>query len=82
MKRKWYFSEIFHTQYCFDMCYAVKSSEVDLKLKTKTEFPNVLGETIAIPIYTVLPCCVIDLVILQVFFWSITILMQWLFHMY
>ena len=22
-KRKWYFSEIFHTQFCFDMFYAV-----------------------------------------------------------
>ena len=29
-KRKWYFSEIFHTQFCFDMFYAVKSSEVEL----------------------------------------------------
>ena len=32
MERKWYFSEIFHTQYCFDMFYAVKSSEVELTL--------------------------------------------------
>ena len=30
MKRKWYFSEIFHTQFCFDIFYAVKSSEVEL----------------------------------------------------
>ena len=22
-KRKWYFSEIFHTQFCFDMFYAL-----------------------------------------------------------
>ena len=29
LKRKWYFSEIFHTQF-FDMFYAVKSSEVEL----------------------------------------------------
>ena len=29
MKRKWYFSEIFHTQFCFDIFYAVKSSEVE-----------------------------------------------------
>ena len=28
MKRKWYFSEIFHAQFCFDI-YAVKSSEVE-----------------------------------------------------
>ena len=30
MKRKWYFSEIFHTQFCFDMFYDVKSSKVAL----------------------------------------------------
>ena len=30
MKRKWYFSEIFHTQFCFDIFYAVKSSEIEL----------------------------------------------------
>ena len=30
MKRKWYFSEIFHTQFCFDIFYAVKSSKVEL----------------------------------------------------
>ena len=30
MKRKWYFSEIFHTQFCFDIFYAVKSSKVKL----------------------------------------------------
>ena len=30
MKRKWYFSEIFHTQFCFDIFYAVKPSEVEL----------------------------------------------------
>ena len=29
-KRKWYFSEIFHTQFCFDIFYAVKSSKVEL----------------------------------------------------
>ena len=29
-KRKWYFSEIFHTQFCFDIFYAVKSSKVKL----------------------------------------------------
>ena len=29
MKRKWYFSEIFHTQFCFDIFYSVKSSEVE-----------------------------------------------------
>ena len=28
-KRKWYFSEIFHTQFCFDIFYAVKSSKVN-----------------------------------------------------
>ena len=28
IKRKWYFSEIFHTQFCF--VYAVKSSKVEL----------------------------------------------------
>ena len=39
MKKKWCYNEIFHTQLCFDMFYAVKSSEV------KTEFPNVWGET-------------------------------------
>ena len=27
---KWYFSEIFHVQFCFDMFYAVKSSEVEM----------------------------------------------------
>ena len=33
-------------QFCFDMFYAVKSSDVELtlKLKTRTEFPNVWGE--------------------------------------
>ena len=31
MKRKWYFSELFHTQFCFDIIlYAVKSLEVEL----------------------------------------------------
>ena len=30
MKRAWYFSEIFRTQFSFDMFYAVKSSEVEL----------------------------------------------------
>ena len=30
IKRKWYFSEIFHTQFCFDIFYAVKSSKVEL----------------------------------------------------
>ena len=29
-KRKWYFSEIFRTQFCFDIFYAVKSSKVKL----------------------------------------------------
>ena len=29
-KKKWYFSEIFYTQFCFDMFYAVKSSKVEL----------------------------------------------------
>ena len=29
-KRKWYFSEIFHTQFCFDIFYAVKLSKVKL----------------------------------------------------
>ena len=28
MKMKWYLSEIFHTQFCFDMFYAIKSPEV------------------------------------------------------
>ena len=28
--RKRYFSEIFHTKFCFDIFYAVKSSEVEL----------------------------------------------------
>ena len=60
LKRKWYFSEIVHTQFCFDMFYAVKSSKVELKVRT--EFINVWhGEntnTLPIPIiYTVLPCC-------------------------
>ena len=42
MKSKWYYSELFHTQFCFDMFYVVKSSEVDItKLKVRTEFPNV-----------------------------------------
>ena len=40
MKRKWYCSEIFLTQFCFNMFYAVMSSK-DLKLKVRTEFPNV-----------------------------------------
>ena len=31
--RKWYFSEIVHTQFCFDMLYAVKSSEVETESK-------------------------------------------------
>ena len=30
MNRKWYFSEIFHTQFCFDIFCAVKSSKVEL----------------------------------------------------
>ena len=30
IKRKWYYSEIFHTQFCFDMFYALKSSEVEM----------------------------------------------------
>ena len=30
-KRKWYYSEIFYTQFCFDMFYAVKSSEVEIE---------------------------------------------------
>ena len=30
MNRKWYFSEIFHTQFCFDIFNAVKSSKVEL----------------------------------------------------
>ena len=29
-KRKWYLSEIFHTQFCFDMFYTVQSPEVEL----------------------------------------------------
>ena len=29
-KRKWYFSEIFHTQFGCDIFYAVKSSTVEL----------------------------------------------------
>ena len=29
-KRKWYVSAIFHTQFCFDIFYAVKSSKVEL----------------------------------------------------
>ena len=29
MKRKWYFSEIFHTQFCFDMFYTVRSLKVN-----------------------------------------------------
>ena len=45
MKRKWCFCEIFHTQFGYDMFYAVKSSEVELTIKfIKTEFPNVRGE--------------------------------------
>ena len=32
-KRKWYLSEIFHTQFYFDMFYAVKLSEVETKNK-------------------------------------------------
>ena len=32
-KRKWYFSEIVHTQFCFDMFYGVKSSEVETESK-------------------------------------------------
>ena len=30
MNRKWYFSEIFHTQFCFDIFCAVMSSKVEL----------------------------------------------------
>ena len=30
MKRKWYYSEIFHTQFCFDMFYTIKSPEVEI----------------------------------------------------
>ena len=30
MKRKWCFREIFHTQFGFNIFYAVKSSEVEL----------------------------------------------------
>ena len=30
MKGKWYFSEIFFTLFCSDMCYAVKSLEVEV----------------------------------------------------
>ena len=26
LKKKWYFSEIFHSQFCLDMLYALKSS--------------------------------------------------------
>ena len=29
-KRKWYFSEIFHTQFCFGIFCAVNSTEVEL----------------------------------------------------
>ena len=41
MNRKWYFSEIFHTQFCFDifLCCKVIKSRIDLKLKVRTEFP-------------------------------------------
>ena len=37
MKRKWYFSEIFNTQF-FLLCCKVIRSRIDLKLKVKTEF--------------------------------------------
>ena len=30
MKRKCYCSEIFHTQFCFDMLYTIKSPEVEI----------------------------------------------------
>ena len=45
--KKWYFSEIFCTQFCFDIIYCkVIRSRIDLKLKVRTEFPNVWGEYI------------------------------------
>ena len=30
VNRKWYFSEIFYREFCFDMFYAVKSPEVEM----------------------------------------------------
>ena len=33
LKMKWYFSEIVQTQFCFDMSYAVESSEVETESK-------------------------------------------------
>ena len=32
-KRKWYFNEILYTQFCFDVFYAGKSSEVETESK-------------------------------------------------
>ena len=65
LKRKWYFSEIFFTQLCFDiyiLCCKIIRSQIDFKLKVRTEFSLMYGEntnTIAIPIYRVLPYPVI-----------------------
>ena len=33
MKKKWCYNEIFHTQFCFDMFYTVKSSEFETESK-------------------------------------------------
>ena len=60
LKRKWYFSEMFCTQLCFDiyiyiLCCKIIRSQIDFKLKVRTEF-LMYGEntnTIAIPIYRV-----------------------------
>ena len=49
MKRKWYFSETFHTQFCFDIFYALNlviRSRLDLRLKVRIEIFNVWGEYI------------------------------------
>ena len=52
MKRKWYFSEIFHTHFCFDMFYAVESSEVEIT------------NTVSIPIIATQYYCIYCVIIL------------------
>ena len=62
-EQKWYFSARLGLQLSFDMYYAVnhlKSKKVEIEIRN--EFSNVWGNTntIAIPIYRVLPCPMIE----------------------
>ena len=43
LAKTWQFNEIFSTQITF-LCCKIVESQIDLKVKTRSDFPNVWGE--------------------------------------